>query len=69
MLSQIILTITSGKFADRNFIFNEIITTIIGRADDCHPKLPNDEEHSTISRYHAYLISTRQTSGCETMEA
>lgn len=55
MLSQIILTITSGKFADQNFIFNEIITTIIGRADDCHPKLPNDEDHSTISRYHCVL--------------
>jgi len=55
MLSQIILTITSGKFADKSFIFNEIITTIIGRADDCHPKLPNDEEHSTISRYHCVL--------------
>jgi serine/threonine protein kinase len=55
MLSQIILTITSGKLAAQNFIFNEIITTIIGRADDCHPKLPNDQDHSTISRYHCVL--------------
>nr|WP_315792081.1 FHA domain-containing protein [Fischerella sp. JS2] len=27
----------------------------MGRSNDCNPKLPNDEDHSTIFRYHCLL--------------
>jgi serine/threonine-protein kinase len=27
----------------------------MGRADDCEPRLPNDQDHSTISRHHCLL--------------
>lgn len=55
MPANVILTITSGNLKGQEFTFDNIITCIIGRADDCFLKLPNDQDHSNISRYHCIL--------------
>lgn len=55
MLSTVILTITEGSLKGQEFIFDSRTTCIIGRSPDCNPKLPDDEAHRTISRYHCLL--------------
>ncbi|MEG4987480.1 protein kinase [Microcoleus sp. BR0-C5] len=55
MSSKVSLTITSGNLKGREFTFDTRTTCIIGRAKDCYPKIPDDEKHRTISRYHCLL--------------
>ncbi|AFY99200.1 protein kinase domain-containing protein [Calothrix sp. PCC 6303] len=55
MPTKVTLTIIEGKLSGRQYTFDSRTTCIIGRSKDCNPQLPNDEEHSTISRYHCLL--------------
>jgi hypothetical protein len=55
MSAKVILTITEGKLPGRQYIFDSRTSCIIGRAKDCNIKLPNDKDHSRISRYHCLL--------------
>lgn len=55
MPAKITLTVTQGKLQGRQFIFDSRTTCILGRSADCNPKLPDDEDHRTISRYHCLL--------------
>jgi serine/threonine protein kinase len=55
MPSQVTLTITEGNLKGQKFTFDTRTTRIIGRATDCHPQIPDDENHRTISRYHCLL--------------
>ena len=55
MSAKVILTITEGKLPGRQYIFDFRTSCIIGRAKDCNIQLPDDENHSTISRYHCLL--------------
>lgn len=55
MSSKVTLTITCGNLKGEEFIFDTRTTCIIGRAKDCYPKIPDDEKHRTISRYHCLL--------------
>jgi hypothetical protein len=55
MPSTITLAIVHGPLAGTEFVFAERTTTIVGRAADCHPRLPNDEQHRTVSRHHCLL--------------
>jgi pSer/pThr/pTyr-binding forkhead associated (FHA) protein len=55
MSSKVTLTITSGNLKGREFIFDTRTTCIIGPAKDCYPKIPDDEKHRRISRYHCLL--------------
>jgi eukaryotic-like serine/threonine-protein kinase len=55
MPSQVTLTITEGNLKGQKFTFDTRTTCIIGRATDCHPQIPDDETHRTISRYHCLL--------------
>lgn len=55
MSAKVILTITKGNLAGQKFEFDSRTTCIIGRANDCYPKIPDDEYHRTISRYHCLL--------------
>lgn len=55
MSAKVSLTITAGSLKGQQFIFEERTTCIMGRAFDCHPQLPDDKVHSTISRYHCLL--------------
>lgn len=54
-MNQIILTIIEGPYKGKQFFFEDRNTCIIGRADDCNPQLPDDENHNQISRYHCLL--------------
>ena len=55
MSAKVILTIIKGKSPGRQYIFDSRTSSIIGRAEDCNIQLPNDKDHSTISRYHCLL--------------
>jgi pSer/pThr/pTyr-binding forkhead associated (FHA) protein len=55
MPAQVTLTIISGSLTGQQFTFAERTTCIIGRANDAHPKLPDDDAHRTISRYHCLV--------------
>ena len=55
MIAKITLTITQGTAKGQHFLFDDRTTCIMGRAADCHPQLPDDPAHNTISRYHCLL--------------
>lgn len=55
MKPKIILTVTQGQLKGQSIIFEDRTTCIMGRASDCHPKLPDDENHRLVSRYHCLL--------------
>ncbi|MEB3339673.1 protein kinase [Okeania sp.] len=55
MSAQVKLTIIEGTLIGKEFIFKERTICIIGRHKDCNLRLPSDEEHRTISRYHCIL--------------
>ena len=55
MSAKVTLTITVGDLQGQQYIFAERTTCIIGRAQDCQIKIPNDEQHLSISRYHCLL--------------
>ena len=55
MTSKVTLTITAGNLKGKEFTFDTRTTCIIGRAKDCYPKIPDDDNHRTISRYHCLL--------------
>src|SRR5687767_423745 len=55
MPAKIVLSITRGGLAGEKFVFEGRTTTLIGRADECYPRLPQDEHHRTISRHHCLL--------------
>jgi eukaryotic-like serine/threonine-protein kinase len=55
MPTKVMLTVTRGRLAGEVFVFTERATCLIGRADDCQPRLPDDEDHRAISRHHCLL--------------
>lgn len=55
MPSKVTLRVTAGNLKGQHYTYKDRTTCIIGRADGCLPQLPNDEAHSTISRYHCLL--------------
>lgn len=55
MSVQVKLTIIQGSMIGKEFIFKERTICIIGRHQNCNLRLPTDEQHRTISRYHCIL--------------
>jgi len=55
MPAKVILTIIEGSLKGQEFVIDSRTTCIMGRAKDCHPQIPDDEHHRTISRYHCLL--------------
>jgi eukaryotic-like serine/threonine-protein kinase len=55
MTVKVSITIIDGSLKGREFEFENRTTCIIGRAVDCYPRLPNNPDHQTISRYHCLL--------------
>ena len=55
MPATVTLTVTQGKLTGQKIVFDERTTCIIGRSPECHPQIPNDEAHRTISRHHCLL--------------
>jgi len=55
MSAKVTLKVITGNLPEKEFVFEERSTCIMGRADDCFPKIPDDEAHRCISRYHCLL--------------
>jgi serine/threonine protein kinase len=55
MANPVILRVTQGALEGESYAFTERATCIIGRANDCNIKLPDDKYHETVSRYHCML--------------
>ncbi|WP_420263668.1 protein kinase domain-containing protein [Candidatus Magnetominusculus dajiuhuensis] len=55
MPAKIVLKVTDGSLKGKEYIFTERTTCIVGRGVDCYPRLPDDKDHSTISRHHCLL--------------
>src|SRR5207247_11148736 len=55
MSAPIKLTLLDGVSPAREYVFTGRTVCTIGRAPDCHVRLPNDELHWTISRHHCVL--------------
>jgi serine/threonine protein kinase len=55
MPARVTLTVVEGKLRGQTFAFEERTTCLIGRAADCDPRVPNDEDHRSISRHHCLL--------------
>jgi pSer/pThr/pTyr-binding forkhead associated (FHA) protein len=53
--ATVTLKVTAGELRGKEFAFAERTTCVLGRASDCSPRLPDDENHRTISRHHCLL--------------
>jgi serine/threonine-protein kinase len=53
--AKIVLKVTDGKLRGKEYVFTERTSCIVGRGVDCYPRLPDDEDHRTISRHHCLL--------------
>jgi eukaryotic-like serine/threonine-protein kinase len=49
------LALVNGRGEHSEFVFDERSTCLIGRGEDCSPRLPNDEHHRSVSRHHCML--------------
>ncbi|WP_017624044.1 protein kinase domain-containing protein [Nocardiopsis chromatogenes] len=49
------LEAVEGRLDRARWVFEERTTCLLGRADDCDPRLPNDEHHRTVSRHHCLI--------------
>jgi hypothetical protein len=52
---NVTLSVIAGELIPRTLTIHERTTCIIGRADDCMPRLPDDKAHRTVSRNHCLL--------------
>ncbi|NUR00949.1 MAG: protein kinase [Streptomyces sp.] len=53
--ARVAFTVLQGSLRGRTFEFPGRTTCVVGRADDCTLRLPQDEEYSGISRHHCLL--------------
>jgi hypothetical protein len=49
------LVVTKGPLNGASYLFDRRTTCVIGRADDCSPRMPDDDERRTVSRHHCLL--------------
>ncbi|HEV3258270.1 MAG TPA: FHA domain-containing protein [Gemmataceae bacterium] len=55
MLANITLTIKDGMLAGKKYRFTDRRVCVVGRAEDCAVRLPNEREYRTVSRHHCVL--------------
>jgi len=53
--SRITLRVTQGNLEDPQYVFEEPMVCIVGRAEDCNIHIPTDYEHADISRHHCLI--------------
>ena len=53
--ASVSLSLVNGRGERSEFVFDERSTCLIGRGEDCSPRLPNDEHHRSVSRHHCML--------------
>ncbi len=52
MPAKVTLSVTEGQLRGQEFVFDERTTGIVGKVEGCHPRLPQDADHRTVSRHH-----------------
>jgi eukaryotic-like serine/threonine-protein kinase len=55
MTSTVTLRLVEGRLDRTEYVYDERTTCVLGRADECVPRLPDDDFHRTISRHHCLL--------------
>ncbi|HTJ39835.1 MAG TPA: protein kinase [Dactylosporangium sp.] len=55
MSATVTLTVTRGPLDGRTFEFAERTSCFLGRAADCQPRLPDDDDHRKVSRHHCLI--------------
>src|SRR5262245_34074892 len=55
MAAKITLTVVHGTAPIQQYVFSERTTCIIGRDEECMPRIPNDADHRKVSRTHCLL--------------
>lgn len=55
MTARITLLVVEGSLRGQKHVFTERTSCVVGRARDCSPQLPSNEEHCQISRHHCLL--------------
>lgn len=53
--ATVTLTVLRGRTERSEYVFDERSTCLIGRGQDCEPRLPNDDTHKSVSRNHCLL--------------
>ena len=55
MHTHVTLTAMDGMLSGKQYVFNKARNCLIGSADDCEIRLPNELEYLTVSRHHCLL--------------
>ena len=55
MPGKVKLEVVEGPMKGQKFTFEDRDSCIVGRQEECGIKLPSDDDHITISRYHCLL--------------
>src|SRR3954468_3733715 len=55
MPANVTFTVIRGELLGSEYAFSDRSVCIVGRSPDCHPRLPDNEMHGTISRHHCLL--------------
>ena len=55
MHSRVTLSVAAGELDEDEFVFEEPVQCVIGRAYDCDIQIPMDDEHGFVSRHHCLL--------------
>jgi pSer/pThr/pTyr-binding forkhead associated (FHA) protein len=53
--TAITLTVVSGPLAGQEYVFREPAVYVLGRSEECYPRVPDDYKHKDISRHHCLL--------------
>ena len=53
--ATVTLTVLRGQTGRGEYVFDERSTCLIGRGEDCDPRLPSDDAHRSVSRHHCLL--------------
>jgi eukaryotic-like serine/threonine-protein kinase len=55
MTVTVTLRLVKGRLDRTEYVFDERTTCVLGRAEECSPRLPDDDFHRTVSRHHCLL--------------
>lgn len=55
MPAKVTLRVVEGPEKGHETVLDERTSCIMGRSKECHPRIPNDMDHATISRHHCLL--------------
>lgn len=53
--ATVTLSLVKGRLDPAQYVFDERTTCVLGRSEDCSPRLPDDEHPRLVSRHHCLL--------------